>query len=322
MNGIKTAIWMTHREVACWNFTAANLARLKAELPVLDPVVCTDEATFRTALQEARIGVTIWHFEPAWFDQAPRLRWLATPAAGRDYFVATPPAHVTVTYGSFHGRIMAETALGMIVAANRGIIHTALLQGGDPWPRAVLSEVIRPVGEGHLLVAGFGHIGRHIGRLAKALGMRVTGVRRHPAITPEDAGAADAVVSPTEMDTLLPSADHLLLILPGGAASDGFLDRRRLGLLPPHAWVHNLGRGNAIDTEALITSLRDGSIAGACLDVYDAEPLAADHPLRHTPNVLLMPHASAISPHYMDYFLDEFQAQFRALDPPIRWSTA
>ena len=115
----------------------------------------------------------------------------------------------------------------------------------------------------------------------------------------------DTMLPVTQLDGILPTVDHLVLALPGGAGTDGLLSAQRLALLPRHAWVHNVGRGNALDEDALSEALEAGRLAGACLDVYQAEPLPGTSPLRKAPNVLLMPHVSAVSPRYMELFCDE-----------------
>jgi phosphoglycerate dehydrogenase-like enzyme len=114
------------------------------------------------------------------------------------------------------------------------------------------------------------------------------------------------------LDGALPEADHLVLALPGTTGTDNVLDARRIGLLPSHATVTNVGRGNAIDEAALAEALGEERIAAAMLDVYETEPLPETSPLRTLDNVLLMPHASAVSRNYLDCWLDEFIPTARA----------
>ncbi len=142
------------------------------------------------------------------------------------------------------------------------------------------------------------------------MGMRISGVRRHPAPETEIPGVY--VVPLAELDALLPSADFLVLALPGTAETDGILDVRRMSLLPAACVVCNVGRGRAIDEDALADALRAGRLRAACLDVFRAEPLPADSSLRSCPNLFAFPHSSAIAPEYLDLFLDEYVALFRA----------
>jgi phosphoglycerate dehydrogenase-like enzyme len=306
------AVHLTHPQVPAWCFGEAHAQRLQAALPGLTCRLCASRAEFRTALREAQVAF-VWSFAQEEFAGAPALRLLATPAAGRDYFQVTPPPGVEVVYGRFHGEIMAETAVGMILAMARGLLPAVTTYRGDPWPRALLAPGLRPLRGAHVVILGFGHIGRCIGRLLKPFGVRISGIRRQPSPLDLADGfeARDRVLALADLDAVLPAADHLVLVLPGGAGTDALLSAARIGLLPPHATLINLGRGNALDEAALITALRAGRLAGACLDVFGTEPLPADSPLRSCPNLWLFPHVSAVSPTYLDLFVDDFVAQFQ-----------
>jgi phosphoglycerate dehydrogenase-like enzyme len=239
-----------------------------------------------------------------------------TPAAGRDYFSVRPPPGVDLDYGAFHGELMAETVLAMMLAQTRGLPLAAGMRsaGGvieSEWPRAKFDRSARPLRGSHVVIAGFGNIGRWVARLAKPFGVRITGVRREPGERPESFDSGDVLLPAERLDEVLPHADHLILTLPGGSATRHFLDERRLSLLPARAVVYNVGRGNAIDEVALVKALRAGGIAGAALDVFETEPLPLDSPLRDCPGVLLLPHAAAISPNYLDLFVGEFVGRYR-----------
>lgn len=270
--------------------------------------VCRSEEEFVSLLPEAT-AVFVWTFRQEWFDRAPKLRHLATPAAGRDYFRIVPPPTVTLHYGSFHGAIMAETALGAVLSCAHGLLpHASAMKGpgAAEWPRPDFVPGSRRVAGSTVLVLGFGSIGRSFGRLAKALGATVVGFRRHPAPDP----AADRVVGPEALDKELSLADHVVCFLPSGPETTHLLDARRLALFKPSAFLYNFGRGNLIDEAALDRALRAHAIAGAVLDVFETEPLPTDSPLRTAPNAFLYPHASAFSPDYLDLY---FEAAARAI---------
>ena len=95
-----------------------------------------------------------------------------------------------------------------------------------------------------------------------------------------------------ELDSVLPETDLLVMALPSTAETVGILSRERIALLPDSAFVVNVGRGTAIDQEALMEALNAGRIAGAALDVVVPEPLPREHPLWSTRNLLLTPHIS------------------------------
>ena len=165
-----------------------------------------------------------------------------------------------------------------------------------------------------MVILGFGAIGHHAGRLLKALGARITGIRRNPeGDRPEWFDTGDRVAGINELDNILPDADHLLCVLPSGDSTQNILDARRLGLLPRGAFVHNIGRGNCIDEAALAAALNSGELGGAFLDVFDKEPLSAESPLRKARNAYLYPHVSAVAPQYMSLYVDELSARLEAL---------
>lgn len=310
---IPVAVWLTDPVVDCWTLQPAHLRRLRRELPGARIIPCADADAFRRALPGARAAV-VWVFRPAWLDLAPHLEWIATPAAGRDYFHVARPG-LDLTYGRFHGRIMGQTVAAMVLAENRGVLASCrAMQAGQAWPRGILSPVMRTLEGTHAVILGFGGIGTWIARYLKPFGVRITGVRRHPRAQARPAWfeAGDRVAGLGRLEALLPTADHLILALPATPETDNLLDARRLALLPPTAALYNVGRGNAIDETALARALRAGRLRAACLDVFRREPLPPSSPLRRAPNVLLMPHASAIDPRYLDRFLDEYIPQFQA----------
>ena len=154
------------------------------------------------------------------------------------------------------------------------------------WPYL---KPIRSIGGSRVVMLGTGDIGSHTARRLKALGASVTGVCRSGRSTEP---AFDRVVPLGELDSLLPQADALVMALPATAETVGVLSRERIALLPPTAYVVNVGRGSAIDQEALVEALQARRLAGAALDVMAPEPLPADHPLWTCPNTIITPHIS------------------------------
>jgi phosphoglycerate dehydrogenase-like enzyme len=165
---------------------------------------------------------------------------------------------------------------------------------------------LRTLRGARLTVLGFGNVGQHFARLAKACGPRIAGLRRSRlGDRPPWFEAGDRLLPASELDRVLPDTDHLVLCLPAAPGTDGILDGRRLQLLPAHAGIYNVGRGNAVDEEALAAWLAARPLAAACLDVFREEPLPAGSPLRALPNCLIMPHLSAIAPDFLDLFVEE-----------------
>jgi phosphoglycerate dehydrogenase-like enzyme len=248
--------------------------------------------------------LVVWGNAPARLRDAaqamPRLRWVATLAAGPDAILGAGFGEdVVLTSGvSLHTVPVAEHTLALLLAAARRLHELRDAQHARTWaghlggiqPRFDRGAFRSLIGA-HVVVWGFGHIGQRLAGLLMAMEARVTGVARSAG---ERAGVR--VVTEEALVDLLPTADALVMILPSLPSTRGALGAERLGLLPRHAWLVNVGRGDTVDEGALVDALRSGTIAGAALDVFAAEPLPAESPLWSLPNVLVSPHAAGGRP--------------------------
>ena len=309
MRPTEIIVWLRDPKIECWNFLERHVGKLTVSLPRVRVQNCDDEREFLDALPAARVAI-VWHFHQEWLAKALKLEWLVTPAAGRDYFRITPRPGLKLEYGSFHGEIIGETVMAYLLCHCRGVRDTLELQRQHAWPRLLLAPRMRPLRGSRLTILGFGNIGRWVGRLAKPFGVALTGVKRRPVEPPDYFEPGDRIAGVEELDRILPSTDFLVISLPRSGETDTIIDGRRLDLLPTRAVVINVGRGDAVDETSLAAKLMEGKLAAAYLDVYREEPLPESSPLRRCPNVLLMPHASAIFPGYMDLFAREFIGKF------------
>lgn len=310
----RVAVWLKS-EVSSFSLTPTQAERLRRALPGAMVTIYQDEMAFAEGLAIADMAIG-WRFHQAWIDAAPDLRWLATPSAGKDYFQVTLRPGMRITYGAFQGLFIAETVAGMVLAESRGLLEAVRQQmAGDVWPRAAVAARQRRVRGTHAVIVGFGQIGEWVGRLLNPLGVRVTGVRRHPerGERPTWMRAEDVLLPATRLDEVLPDADHVILVLPSSATTNGLFNASRLALLPPRAVLYNVGRGNAVDEAALIDALHQGRLRGACLDVFNHEPLPAGSPFCGVPNLYLMPHLSAVAPDYLDRYIEELSQHWQAL---------
>ena len=189
------------------------------------------------------------------------------------------------TSGAFGQAISEHMAAALLMLMKR--LHTyrdAMKQGA--WQS--LGKVVSPRGM-QVLAVGAGSIGTAFARLMQALGSYTIGVRRNPG------GAMDGfdeMHTFEQLDALLPRADVVALSLPETAQTINLMDKRRFSLLKEGSYFINVGRGSAVDQEALLEALRSGRLAGASIDVTTPEPLPADHPLWRQKNLLLTPHIS------------------------------
>jgi len=302
-------VWLEWPE-KCFRVDAEALRYLKGLVPKGSRVVrARSEAEFLKKLPTATQAV-VWHFRKEWFALAPRLKVLATPGAGRELVTLDVPSGVTLHFGHFHGAIMAETVVGFVLAWARGFFRPELKKDG--WQRTVLSDKCRTVAGTQAVIVGYGRVGRAIGAKLEALGVKVTGVTRHGVF---DGG--ESASSPLQ----LKKADWLILSLPSDTGTDDFLNAALLRKLPRSCVVVNVGRGNAIDEEALVAALRSGRLAGAYLDVFKGEPgplqeivkkakkagILGSDPKKLPWNLIRTPHSSAFAADYVKRAFQELK---------------
>jgi len=304
-------VWLSH-PVPAFEPTSAQLASLSAQLPGCELVAVQTEPEFLQALPQAH-AVVVWRFLPEWYARAPQLRHAFTPSAGREPLPADPVGRVERHFGRFHGALMGESLLAMITFMNRRLADALGAQAQRRWDRSPYSRIRRLRGQVVLLV-GYGAIGQACARALSSVGLVVHGLRRD--VTRPSPGA-ERVFAAEQLHAALGLADHVVCVLPADTGTDHFLDAAAFTRIKSSACVYNLGRGNAIDLDALCVALSAGQLAGAFLDVVSPEPPAADSPLWTAPNLYLTPHASAISAEYLDLYFEELARELAGLADPI-----
>lgn len=173
------------------------------------------------------------------------------------------------------------------------IVEDAALRAGR-WQQTVGADLAGAT----LGLVGLGRIGRRVAAVGRAYGMRVTAWSPH--LTPERAAAAQAEL--VSRRTLFETADVVSLHLVLSDSTRRLVGRRELAAMKPSAILINTSRGGLVDEDALIDALRTARIRGAGLDVYDREPLPADHPLTGLGNTVLTPHLGYVTENCMDIF--------------------
>jgi phosphoglycerate dehydrogenase-like enzyme len=136
-------------------------------------------------------------------------------------------------------------------------------------------------------VVGLGDIGGEYAKRMKALGSYVIGVRRKAGEKPD---YLDELYTSEKLDELLPRADFVALALPNTPDTIHIMGEERLRTMKKHAFLINVGRGNAIDSDALNRVLREGHLGGCAVDVTEPEPLPPEHPLWDAPGMIITPH--------------------------------
>ena len=281
--------------------TRAWAARLKEAVPALTIVVAETDAEAERAIADA--DAAYGTLPDALVAKAGRLRWLQAPQAAppAGYYTPALIAHpvVVTNFREIYNDMISAHIMAFVLAFARGF--------QTYFPRQMRREW-RPEGRGeensgviHLpdataLIVGVGGIGSETARLMEAFGMHVTGIDARRRDAPPGVRKLDG---PDALDALLPLADFVVLTVPHTPATEGFMHRARFQRMKRTAFFINIGRGRTTRLDDLVEALRAGEIAGAGLDVYEQEPLPADHPLWTMPGVLMTPHTAGRGP-YLD----------------------
>jgi phosphoglycerate dehydrogenase-like enzyme len=312
------------------SFTEAWLDRLRALSPrlVIDQVTA-DTADQVPALVWAEVEVLYtWGAlpDPA---QAPNLRWVQLDTAGVNHLLDTPLWKSDVTLTTLNGVApsnMAEFALMMMMAFGHRLPLMLELQHRREWPSFQFRwdhftpQELRGATLG---VIGYGAIGRELGRLAHAFGMRVLGMNRTghssarpltfavPALQGLPGSEPDALFTPDRLAEMVAACDYVVVIAPYTESTHHLVGEAALRAMKPTAVLIIIARGGVVDEAALIRALQEGWISGAALDVFEQEPLPAGSPLWSMPNVIISPHAAGFTARYYEVIQELFGENLR-----------
>jgi phosphoglycerate dehydrogenase-like enzyme len=284
--------------------------RIREILPDARILIAESTRDFLEKLPEADCAL-VWSFKAEWYENAAKLKALFTPAAGHDWVAADPTGRVSTYYGKFHGRIMRESLLSMMLYFNRQVGKSLSDQRDKVWGHLGYNESVALFSQ-RVLIIGYGSLGQSMAELLKAFGAGVVGVRRNAGGF-EGRRNVDRIVSFDRLDEELPHADHVIILLPGGTETECIITEKHFSRMKQGACLYNLGRGNCYREEDLLNALKNGPLAKAGLDVFAEEPLPPTSPLWEHPDVLITPHSSAISREYIDLFIQEWIERIRGI---------
>ena len=273
-------------------------ARLAATLPQLEVVVAEDRAQAERAIATAESAFGT--IPPVLLRQARRLRWLQAPQAAppAGYYYPELIAHpVAITnFREIYNDHIGAHVMAFVLAFARGLQHYIPQQLRREWKKRAQNTGIVHLPEATALIVGIGGIGSEVARLAAAFGMRVIGVDERRREAPPE---VVELHRGDELDALLPAADFVILTVPHTPETEGFMNRARFQQMRRTGFFINIGRGLTTRLDDLVAAIEAGEIAGAGLDVFEEEPLPADHKLWILPGVLLTPHTAGYGP-YLD----------------------
>ena len=242
----------------------------------------------RTCLQHCEVlyahSVELLRAAPA------SLKWYCCSYAGVDPYCKDPGLFANpdcmLTNSNVYGVTIAEHVVMVTLMLLRRMPEYEAVVRDRGWSNQL---PIRSIRDNEFTLLGTGNIGVNVAERLRSMGAaKITGLSR----SGHAVEGFDQVYPISRLDEVLPSVKVLIMSLPGTPETVHILNRARIALLPPEAYVINVGRGTAIEQEPLIEALNGGRLAGAALDVMDPEPLPPDHPLWSARNLILTPHVS------------------------------
>ncbi|HXR87242.1 MAG TPA: D-2-hydroxyacid dehydrogenase [Stellaceae bacterium] len=271
---------------------AAIQARLK-HVPGVELVVVDTEEELAAAIPETELLLlpdSHYSAETAQIlkTRANKLAWIQLLSAGYDAVGRHGyPANIAVTNaGPAFAPAVATQALGLLLGVQRQFPILLADQKKHAWDKGGARERCTAPIDSTIAVLGFGYIGSEIGRLLQAFGAHVVALTRSAKPHPH----ADESLSIKELRAVLTRADAVVIALAASPETRHLIGAKEFALMKRSAYLVNIARGYIVDGEALAVALRDGTIAGAGLDVTEPEPLPPGHPLWDAPNLIIAPH--------------------------------
>ena len=306
----------TTQVLSTLRFKDELLGQLEAVSPRLQVTQQTcrgDEEVAAALAEHPDVGVLYTFFLPAdALDLAPHLRWVQLHSAGADHLLDHPIMHGDVaitTVSGIHATPIAEYVFASMLAHRWQVPNWTLCQREAEWPEGRWNLYARPELRGSTLgIVGYGSIGREVGRMGQAFGMRVLALRRSAGRvergnavedTGDPAGEVPARFFPPEaLHEMLAECDYAVIALPLTAATRHYISEAELRAMKPTAYLVNIARGPIVDEVAMVRALEEGWIGGAGLDVFEQEPLPAESPLWGLDNALISPHVAGFTTRY------------------------
>jgi phosphoglycerate dehydrogenase-like enzyme len=244
----------------------------------------------------------------------PGLRVVQLLSAGYETVLPSVPVGVKLANAAgVHDASTAELAVTLVLSSLRGIPEFVAAQGRSQWLPA---ETRTSLADSKVLILGYGGIGVAIARRLSGFEVKLTAVASRARGGDELVASVHGV---DELPALLPEHDVVILIVPLTDATNALVDRKFLASMPDGALLVNVSRGKVVDTDALVEAAASGRIRAA-LDVTDPEPLPADHPLWHTPGVLVSPHTGGVTTAFEPRAVELLREQIAAFvgERPLR----
>lgn len=251
-----------------------------------------------------------------WDDQLPSLieheesqvKWIQYPFAGVNDLPLKlfEEKDILLTNGSgIHTYAVTETAVGLLLGMTRGIIKATREREREEW---VNEDNLYELNNKTMMIVGAGKIGVHLGQVAKGFNMKTIGINR----SGNKIENMDDQYVQNELPEVIGQADIVVNILPATAETDHLFDEALFSKMKNDVIFINVGRGETVDTEALLAALDNGKILFAGLDVYEEEPLPKGHPLWSHKKVAMTPHIGGRVESYPKHLYPLFKENLEA----------
>lgn len=287
---------------------------------ISEEIVITQQTTGR----QEEVPVEIWEKAEILFtsrampevEQAPNLRWIQYYLAGVDKKLGSPILESpNLTFTSLSGANatqVAEHVLEMMLALGHRLPALIRHQIDNAWPTDRNKRFVPHELRGATIgIVGYGSVGRHVAKLLKGFGVEILTSKVNLKELKDGGYAQDEIgdetgelparIYPAEaLRSMFKECDYVIVTVPLTSKTLGMISKPQLQALKSSAFLIDVSRGGVIDQDALIETLQDKKIAGAALDVFPEEPLAADSPLWELDNVIITPHIAGLSSKYAE----------------------
>ncbi|MDO8673777.1 MAG: D-2-hydroxyacid dehydrogenase [Dehalococcoidia bacterium] len=267
----------------------------RAKEVVDDDQYCAQQMDRDALLGSADVACIGFPFPNLLISRAPRLKWVHQLPAGvsnlrfGDIWGCSVP--VTSSRGYRNSTAHAEWVLATILMFAKDLPRSIADKQAGAYDRRLYR--LRSVAGKTVGIVGLGGIGREVARLARALGMRTVGTRRSITSRLADAEGVDLLLPPSDLSHLLAEADFVVIAAQSTPETNGMIGRAEIGVMKPTSYLINVARGEIVDESALIEALNEGTIAGAALDVREAEfERPPSQEFLSAPNLFFAPHIS------------------------------
>jgi phosphoglycerate dehydrogenase-like enzyme len=265
---------------------------LLSNVPGLSIAIAADDADFKVKLANATVVIG-QRFDPALLRHAEALDWLHITLAGVDFLAPAKQYLRAVTVTNARGLIaghLANYVIGVVVMMQWKFPELLRNQTGRLWKR----WPTKPLAGQVIAIVGLGAIGQEVAKRAVSLGLTAIGVRASGVPVP----GVTKIFRPAQILECLQEADFIVMAVPSTIVTAKLIGEREFAVMKSSAYFINIARGAVVDEDALVSALENKKIAGACLDVFEQEPLPEQSPLWSFPNVIITPHSSGVTTDY------------------------